>query len=246
MSAGRGARLPRARALRLCALDFISAAAAYGGCSRAAPWPLLGNTLLLSPQAQRLILQRPHPLPPFSLWQAPQAPAADHTTDHTTSPLSAYLAYTPIIISNLLAGTALSNNSTVAASKGSNDLRPVALAIVPYTLAAVCSYLVAHSAQRRDEQFWHVSCCLLAAGIILALFPPLAKAAVAAGFLSLSVSLAIGASANGPATALVSRLCRGREQVLVSLSPSPLPCMHAFAFPACVCMLAALPATAHV
>ena len=125
-----------------------------------------------------------------------------------------YLAYTPIIIANLLAGTALSNASTVAASRGSNDLKPIALAMVPFTLAALTSYVVAHSAQRRDEQFWHISLCLLAAGTILALFPLLAKAAVAAGFLSLAVSLAIGAAANGPAMALVARLCKGREQVV--------------------------------
>lgn len=125
-----------------------------------------------------------------------------------------YLAYTPIIINNLLNGTALSNKSTVAAAKGNKSLLPVALAMVPYTLAVVTSYLVAHSAQRRDEHFWHVSLCLLVGGIILALFPPLAKAAIAAGFLSLSVSLAIGAAANGPAMALVARLCKGSEQVV--------------------------------
>ncbi|KAI8463284.1 MAG: major facilitator superfamily domain-containing protein [Monoraphidium minutum] len=125
-----------------------------------------------------------------------------------------YLTYTPIIINSLLNGTALSNNASVAAAKGSNSLLPVALAIVPYTLASISSYFVAHSAQRRDEHFWHVSSCLLAAGVILALFPPLAKAATWAGFISLSLSLGIGAAANGPAMALVGRLCKGNEQVV--------------------------------
>lgn len=132
---------------------------------------------------------------------------------HVSSPALPAPAYTPIIINSLLNGTALSNNASVAAAKGNNSLLPVALAVVPYTLASITSYFVAHSAQRRDEHFWHVSGCLLIAGVILALFPPLAKAAAAAGFVSLSLSLGIGAAANGPAWALVGRLCKGPEQV---------------------------------
>jgi MFS family permease len=120
----------------------------------------------------------------------------------------------PIIINSLLNGTALSNSASVAAAKGNDSLLPVALAVVPYTLASISSYFVAHSAQRRDEHFWHVSSCLLLAGVILALFPPLAKAAAWAGFLSLSLSLGVGAAANGPAIALVGRLCKGPEQVV--------------------------------
>jgi hypothetical protein len=142
------------------------------------------------------------------LWLAGTCGALTSVASHT------YLAYTPIIVSNMLAGTALSNSATVAAAPGSKDLRPVALSIVPFATAVVASYLVAHSAQRRDEQFWHVAGCLLVAGIVLALFPPLTKAALGAGFASLAISLAAGASANGPAMALVARLCKGREQVV--------------------------------
>lgn len=123
-------------------------------------------------------------------------------------------ADTPVIIANLLAGTALSSKSSVAAGAGNKSLLPVALAIVPYSLASIFAFVVAASSQRRDEQFWHVSSMLLSAGVVLALFPPLAKAAVPAGFLSLSFSLALAAAANGPATALVSRLCKGPEHVV--------------------------------
>jgi hypothetical protein len=101
----------------------------------------------------------------------------------------------------------------VAADKGSKSLLPVALAVVPYTLASLAAYAVAHSAQRRNEHFFHVSLCLLLSGTVLALFPVMAGASVAGGFASLTLSLAMGAAANGPATALVARLCKGPEQV---------------------------------
>ncbi|GBF99609.1 MFS transporter [Raphidocelis subcapitata] len=142
------------------------------------------------------------------IWMSGLCGALTSVASHT------YLAYTPIIISNLLAGTALSSKSSVAAGAGNKSLLPVALALVPYSLASATSFVVAASSQRRDEQFWHVCGPLLSAGVILALFPPLAKAAIPAGFLSLSISLALAAAANGPAMALVSRLCKGPEAVV--------------------------------
>ena len=141
------------------------------------------------------------------LWLANLCGMMTSVASHT------YLLFTPIIISNLLAGTALVNSSSVAA-KGTQDLRPVGLAVVPYSLAAAFAYLVAHSSQRRHEQFFHIAGCLLAAGIVLALFSPLTKAATALGFLSLSLSLALGAGANGPAMTLVSRLCKGPDHLV--------------------------------
>jgi hypothetical protein len=122
-----------------------------------------------------------------------------------------FTLFTPIIIKNLLSGTAFSN-ATVQAAKGSKDLRPIALSIVPFATAFVLSYLVAHSSQRRNEQFIHNFICLLIAGVAMALFTPLAQASVAAGFIALSLSLAISFAAIGPGMVLVARLCRGREQ----------------------------------
>lgn len=119
-----------------------------------------------------------------------------------------------VIIANLMAGTALTNQATVAASKGSRDLRPVALTFVPYFLAVVLSYVVAHSSQRRNEIFFHITSCLVFAGVLMALFAPLAQANVIAGFLALSISLAVSFASNGPGMVLIARLCKGREQVV--------------------------------
>lgn len=125
-----------------------------------------------------------------------------------------FLTYTPIMINNLLNGVAISSSASVSTAQGSNSLLAVALAVVPYTLASVLSYALAHSAQRRDEQLWHVLGSLLVSGATLTLFPPLALAAPAAGFVVLSVSLAGCAASNGPAMTLVGRLCMGPEQVV--------------------------------
>jgi len=154
------------------------------------------------------------------LWGAFLAGGLSSIASHT------YLAYTPIIISNLLDGKALSNDMSVAEQGhggGHKSLLPVALAVVPYTLASVLSYAVAHSAQKRNEHFFHISACLLLGGTILALFPVMTHASVAGGFVSLTLSLALGAAANGPATALVACLCKGPEQVVA------LPVFSSFA-----------------
>lgn len=154
----------------------------------------------------------------------------DHTILRTPYPPCRAITPTPTTLLPLFvspysrcSGTVLTNDVSVAAKEGNKSLLPVALAVVPYTLASIISYAVAASAQRRNEHFYHVSACLLFSGTILALFPVLARAAVAGGFVSLSLSLAVGAAANGPATALVARLCKGPEQVVA------LPVFSSFA-----------------
>jgi hypothetical protein len=123
-----------------------------------------------------------------------------------------FVLYTPIILKNLISGTAFGSAATVQAAKGSKDLRPIALSIAPFTIALVLSYVVAHSSQRHNEQLLHNFCCLLFAGIAMALFTPLAMASVVAGFIALTLSLAVSFAAIGPGMVLVARLCRGREQ----------------------------------
>ncbi|GBF99612.1 MFS transporter, partial [Raphidocelis subcapitata] len=125
-----------------------------------------------------------------------------------------YGVFTPIIFSNLLNGTAFSNAATVAAAAGSKTLLPVALTVVPYTLAVALTYLLAASMQRHNEHFIHIFSTLMFSGVLMALFAPLAHAAVAAGFVALSVSLATSFATTGPGMVLVARLCKGRELVV--------------------------------
>ena len=128
-------------------------------------------------------------------------------------PAQTYLLYTPIIVANLLGGTALSGGATVAAAANASALLPAAISAVPYALAVVASYAVAASSQRRDELFGHIVAGMLVSGAVLALFSVAARSA-AAGFAALSVSLAANAAVNGPALTLVSRLCRGPGAVV--------------------------------
>jgi len=133
-----------------------------------------------------------------------------------------YIAYTPIIINNMLRGTAF-GNATVQAAKGVQDLRPIGLTVVPYSLAAVLAYIVATSSQRRNELFYHVASCSTIAGVLLLLFTPIARASLAAGFIVLSLSLAFCFGGNGPGMALIARICKGREQIVA------LPMANGFA-----------------
>ncbi|KAI8463282.1 MAG: major facilitator superfamily domain-containing protein [Monoraphidium minutum] len=128
---------------------------------------------------------------------------------------ASYIAYTPIIINALMEGNVLSSNVSVAASRGgSSSWKPVLLSMVPYTIGVGLSYVVAHSSQRRNEHFYHIIACLGSAGVLMALFAPLAKASAVAGFLSLTLSLAVSFAGQGPGMALIARLCKGREHVV--------------------------------
>lgn len=126
-----------------------------------------------------------------------------------------FLTFSPIIINNLLNGTALSNTATVAAAAGSRSLKPVAMSVVPYALAAATSLLVAWSAQRRGEQFFHVAGCIFVSGVLLALLPVIIQASAAAGFATMCLVIMFGAATTPPLTVLASRLCLGDEQAVV-------------------------------
>jgi hypothetical protein len=159
-------------------------------------------------------------------------------------PTHTYSIYTPVVIANLLKGTALSSNATVAASSvpagagiGASGLLPVALSIVPFALAVAASYVVAASSQRTDEVFWHVAVPFAAAGAVLALFPPLARASAIAGLASLSLSLALSVAGNGPALTLLLRICEGPEQVLAMPLFSTFSTLGGVAGPLVTCTL---------
>jgi ACS family tartrate transporter-like MFS transporter len=128
--------------------------------------------------------------------------------------VATFVTFTPIVLENLLAGTAFSAHVTVQARKGSRDLRPVGLAAVPFALSTLLSYLVALSSERFNELFWHIIACLSFGGVAMTLFMPLAQANVAAGFAAMTLSLAVAFASSGPGMVLVARLCQGEEQVV--------------------------------
>ncbi|KAI8464519.1 MAG: major facilitator superfamily domain-containing protein [Monoraphidium minutum] len=126
-----------------------------------------------------------------------------------------FMSFTPIIVSNILNGTALNNSASVAAAAGSRGLKPVALSAIPFALAAAASLAVGFHSERRNEQFLHVAFLIAGSGALLMLLPLALKAGAAAGFAALSVSLMLGAASHPCMVVLASRLCLGDEQAAV-------------------------------
>jgi hypothetical protein len=121
------------------------------------------------------------------------------------------LSFAPIMISNILSGTALSNTATVAAAAGSKGLKPVALSVVPYALAAVVSLLVALSAQRRQEHFFHAAGTITCAGVLAMLLPVVLPASSVVGFIFLALSMAFASATSPPMMVLAARVCLGGD-----------------------------------
>lgn len=125
----------------------------------------------------------------------------------------AYIFWTPIIINALMKGVAL-EGVAVGGAASLTSINAVLLTAVPYTLATIALWLTAVSSQRRNEVYYHASLGLFIGGIAFALFPVMAKAHVALGFVSLIVTITAAASGNPAAIAIVHELNQGAAQVL--------------------------------
>lgn len=126
-----------------------------------------------------------------------------------------FLTFTPIIISNILNGTALSNAASVAAAAGAKSLRAVGLSALPFGLASITAVAVSAISQRLNEQFFHVAATISASGLLVALAPLALAASPVAGFAMLCAAVALGSASNPPMMVLASRLCLGDEQAVV-------------------------------
>jgi len=132
--------------------------------------------------------------------------------------LFATAAYTvifwlPIVVNGLLHNDALS--SLKVSSAGHSRLQgviPVLLAAIPYTCGAVLTWILAHSAQKRKELYFHVSIPFIISGIAFILFTPLTQAHYIAGFVSLVVTVAFAGAGNGVIAALVAEVTAGPAQ----------------------------------
>jgi hypothetical protein len=98
-------------------------------------------------------------------------------------------SWMPIIIKNMLAGTALQSSRSSGGSSATNTLHATLLASIPYFGAAIGMWLNTWSAVRLRERTLHGVPCIFC-GILLALFEPLYRAAFAAGFAALVMAIA--------------------------------------------------------
>lgn len=122
------------------------------------------------------------------------------------------LAFTPIIINALLAGS-LAKASVVAAA-GRSPLLPIALSAVPFIVAVFATVGLAHSSQQRQEPFLHCGIAQLLSGVLLAVTPPLTAVSVGAGFAAFIATVSCYSAANGLTYTVASRLSAGPGQVV--------------------------------
>uniref|UniRef100_A0A383VEN5 Major facilitator superfamily (MFS) profile domain-containing protein n=1 Tax=Tetradesmus obliquus TaxID=3088 RepID=A0A383VEN5_TETOB len=99
-------------------------------------------------------------------------------------------AWMPIIIKNMLAGTALQSSSSSGGSSATNTLHATLLATIPYFCAAIAMWLNTWSASLLRERTLHVGLPCVFGGILLALFQPMYSASFAGGFSVLVIAIA--------------------------------------------------------
>ena len=105
-------------------------------------------------------------------------------------------AWLPLIVANLLAGTALTDSTASAATKAVS-VKASLLSAVPYALSAATLLGIAWSSDRHNERSAHIIAPWLAGGALLACFGAAARASTAAGFAVLSLALAFVYSGQG-------------------------------------------------
>jgi predicted MFS family arabinose efflux permease len=117
------------------------------------------------------------------------------------------------MIQGLLTGKVLTASAAAGASaKGS--LAAVGLSTIPYVVAGITVVLASAHAQRRRELFLHAAVPLMLSGVITALFPLLAAAHPAVGFIGLVATLACGLAANPAISSILALLHKGPHEVV--------------------------------
>jgi hypothetical protein len=128
-------------------------------------------------------------------------------------------SWLPLIIKNMLAGTALANSSS--GSSGSSSLnhshsttrQATLLAAIPYVCATAANLAVAWHADRVNERALHTGVPFVLGGVMLAAFSALTKLSFTAGFAGLVVAMAC---AYGGQSTLLASVAGGRLRELVS------------------------------
>lgn len=123
-----------------------------------------------------------------------------------------YVFFLPMIINALITGR--STPMPGGAGKSTSKLLPVILTCIPYTLAAVSCWGIAHSSQKRKELYFHTALPAIVGGVFFVLFPFLSRVSMAAGFASLVLVAVTAACSIGPKTAIVHRITAGSSQVI--------------------------------
>ncbi|WIA11101.1 hypothetical protein OEZ85_011245 [Tetradesmus obliquus] len=99
-------------------------------------------------------------------------------------------SWLPLIIKNMLAGTALTNSSSSGGSSSSSHTQEATLlTAIPYVCATAANLAVAWHADRVNERSLHTGVPFVLGGIVLGCFTVLTRLSFAAGFAGLTVAM---------------------------------------------------------
>lgn len=108
----------------------------------------------------------------------------------------------PILINNMLSGTALSGStssgmSAVAAKAGSQATKAILLSGIPPICGSVAMLVTAWHSDRVNEKNWHVAVPYVISGVVLTLFTPFYKLSFAGGFAVLVIYMTLANASAG-------------------------------------------------
>jgi MFS family permease len=106
----------------------------------------------------------------------------------------------PVVVQNMLSGTALVNSTSSGLKPGSVDkvpIRAILLTGIPSLTAAFAMVLVAWHSDRVNEKALHVAVPYILGGVALLCYTPMASASFAAGFANLVIAMTAANAATG-------------------------------------------------
>jgi hypothetical protein len=142
-------------------------------------------------------------------------------------------AFLPIIIKNMLAGTAAVGSTSTGGNSAVNTRNAMLLSSIPYAMAAVAMSITAWHSDRVRERSLHIGLTAIAGGVIWLCFGPMYQLSFAAGFASLVLALALAYAQMGVMYARVS----GEQQQFLSASvhAQQCVCLSVSAVSRCMC-----------
>ncbi|GBF93031.1 MFS transporter [Raphidocelis subcapitata] len=102
-------------------------------------------------------------------------------------------AWVPLIVSNLMNGTAVAASTAMGPSKA-NSVKATLLSTVPYAVAALAVVGNAWHSDRTGERTIHVAVPWLTGGVVLACFGAVARRSIVGGFVMLTAAMGLAFS----------------------------------------------------
>lgn len=116
-------------------------------------------------------------------------------------------AFLPIVIKNMLAGTAATGSTSTGGNSALNTRNAMLLSAIPYATAAVCMSITTWHSDRVHERSLHIGLTAIMGAIAWLCFGPMYHRSFAAGFVSVVLALGLAYAQVGVMYARVSGTC---------------------------------------